>query len=247
MLIKDSGIATQVVDQMLEASLQKIGVVVYRSDANDCKIVDIGVIQISATRIKKGGQSAPILYPTSLDLALEMGAAASGHYGNRSFAEKGSIVGTIDVSSFGTLDLNDENLTVSVTGIPALHGVKIFAIEGDQFSKSSIEYTPNVVLADTPKKFVVAECHRLCLPVTGMQKLILDFADGRTATYQADELAMICKDVNDIVSVEYLTADAGKPIVYFGYRSLYIVDISEVVTATIHYTAQTKFFTIKNV
>lgn len=244
MLIKDSGINGIIVDCPVEASLQKIGVQIYKASGL-VEVTSPDEFNIAINRMKKGGGSVTIMSPMTLRAAFEIASSNQGHFGHTTLA--GTILmGTIDISSFGTLLLDDEYLTVSITktGSASTFGVKLYAIEGDEYNRSCLQYVPNVVLADTPKTVPVADCHKIAFPTAGLQKLVLTYADGRTATYTQDEVEMLCKSVNDIVCV---TSNATVWSITTGYGLWFVLPIENVVTAQVHFTLQTKFFTIRNV
>lgn len=244
-LIKDTTAGGSIVDLTLENSLQKLGIECY----NNAVITDamLSNVTVSINRVTKGGGSVPIIYPMSLQYLLEISACSEGAY--RSTLVTGLVViGTIDISNFGTLQLGqDEYMQLSVTHTNGVNfGVRVYALEGQEYTSSSIMYQLNSVLADTPKLINVSDCYLAALPVTNLTKVILQYSDGRTATYTAIELQMICNDVNDMV---HELANAGgtafQPV--YGYNNLFCIAIEEVINMTVHYSASSKFFTLKNI
>lgn len=243
-LIKDTGAAGSITDLVLENSLQKIGIECYQGTA----ITDANLTSctVSINRVRKSGGATPIIYPMSLQYLLEMAACNEGAYRATSTAGT-TVIGTIDISNFGTLQLgSDEYMQLSLTNaVGGTFGVRLYAIEGANYTPSSIQVQLNSVLADTPKVTNVSDCRQLALPVTNLTKIVMQYSDGRTATYTPIELQMICQDINDIVSVLSPAGTAYVPI--YGYSSMFVVGIEDVVLLTVQYSAISKYYTVRDI
>lgn len=244
MLIVNSGFGLNIQDKVLESSLQKLGVKIVCQGSGievDTDILDAMLVSIN--RVTRGGGSVPICYPMSMLHLLEIAAVNEGAYRALNMANT-EVLGTIDISNFGTLVLGEEYISISVMGITANYRVELYSIEGDSYTESSISYELNSVQKDAPKKLFVGECYAIALPCLHFQKLELQFADGRTASYSDIEMKMLCNDRNDLVSI---WGNATNFEVTYGFENLYVLEIANVVNAVVTYIADAKFYTLKEV
>lgn len=216
-------------DLQIEANLQKLGFkLTYNAPITDAILA---TVKVSLSRVHAYGGQTVIFYPMPLQHLLEISSHKEGAY--MASAVNGTIVtGTIDVSNYGTLKMDGDYLSLTIENVANMSMI-VYAIEGESFTDSSVEISTVLCMDSTTKLINVADQYALALPKASFSKLVLRFVDGRTATYNSDELNMIMSDINDLVAV-FGNGTALVPT--YGSSNLFVLSIGEVYECEVTYT-----------
>lgn len=155
---------------------------------------------------------------------------------------------------------NDKYLEVDIQGLDNSVETSIYGLEMPVIDKNFIcRYNKFYMAAgELQKTFAVGDNENLILPGRSFDEVTLHYKNGSSCSYTKAELGAMMMLKNDVVSVHRLdlsSTSLGKSSttgsgndqynyfnMYFGYRSLFGLDVSEVNEFTIRRTSSTESF-----
>lgn len=150
----------------------------------------------------------------------------------------GVVLTTVELSERGSLNLGANAKTiVNIKNKPTGMVCQIFAVDVEHKVNDAIVYEQRAVIANNEKEFDIHDNTEIAL--TGsIQQLDLTYSDGRTIRYEAQELALITKDTNEIV------ANWGGKI-QGGSSKFHVIGVENCTTMKVKFTTDSVFYTKK--
>jgi hypothetical protein len=192
----------------------------------------LGNGRITVQKQESGNTS--ILFPT-LPL-MQLALAATHNEGAITIVSGASnaktIEFTVEISSDGSIAAGEEmTVLLDLSGIAAT--TDVYAIDSPVFGTNVIKYEPKIVQGSVSqpltKEFEVGAADFALIDLTNVSQITLRYANGRSISYQPDELRMIKNDISDPVIIldgkSYFSTTSWNSISLLGAVSFSVVAI----------------------
>lgn len=237
------GPTTQLVNKDVESPVSKFGFVFVSNTATPLTTTyttlnafQTAIANMKITLIAQGRDKHKTIFQEfPIGDLIEIAASNEGCVDADSF---GIIQSTIELSERGALQLDDDTkLILSVTGKPTTMDVYIWAIDHPNRVTETMVYEIRTVLANNEKEYDVQDYTHIAIPGT-LTTIELRYANGNTVRYAPNELALIVKDTNEIV-----TNWAGQ--ILTGHSNFYVISVEAVTTMKVQFSANAQLYLMK--
>jgi hypothetical protein len=228
---------------ILETPAQKL-LVSYKpaGAAGAAALAEFRAVKLEANIVNALNGTEPLIYTMKLADLMEIAASNEGFVKEKS--DK-TVVGTVELSNVGALDLGQDQISLTFTGMDAAGVLEVSTIDSPELTKSYIKYSPVNFQADAPKELNVEDYYQIALPRATIVKVELKYPNGRNISYVPTELETICDEVNEL---SYLVpgAAAGQYQIIPGSRDWFCLGVSDAITAKITLSASGNVYFVKN-
>lgn len=196
------------------------------------------------------GRVDEIIPNISLDVLGEICSMNEGFYISSGGYKKFNVNVMLHPTSAVYLS-NDKYLEIDVINRDAESNITLYGIESSVVDKEFVcRYNKFYMSAgELQKTFAVGENENLIIPDESFDEVALQFKNGTTCTYLRQELESLMMMKNDIVcltsrSFDSVPESSMPEYLYFGYRSMFGLDVEDVDNFTIKRGNSTSAFEI---
>lgn len=189
--------------QRFESSCQKIGFV-----CDGVLEADIMNSNITVSILDSSGKLTIVTPKTPLADLFEIAASNEGFVDVKKIGSRFTIRASVELSNYGSIDLQGGNMQIQLDNCVATTIWNLYGIDSEDLTSVAIEYSPIWVASGQFKEIQLSEKYAICVPAASISELHLNYPNGRTGVFVADELKQIANEVNEIAFL-YSGVDAG--------------------------------------
>lgn len=208
-------------------------------------------IDVKLNNRLKGTQ--PILPSESLKTMMEIAAANEGFIHISAIAgPKIVVIGSIELSNAGAIDVKDGYITASFSGLLAGDKIEVFSFDDAVLTREYIQYEAVYFNANAAKEVILAGAYQIAVPKALLSEMSLTFNNGRTITHAPEEIDLICDEINEIciidetgvVTTAGVSGAAG--FIQPGSWNFYTFGFSDAISAKITLSGAGNVYLVKN-
>jgi len=148
------------------------------------------------------------------------------------------VTTTIELSERGAIQLDENHkLILNISGLPSAMNCSVYALDHPSLVSEAINYEQKAVLANAETTFDAMNYNTVALP-TSLTYLEIAYLNGRTIRFTSSELALITKDVNELV------ANWNGSIVS-GSSAFHTIDITHAVSIKVQFGSAVNFYMVR--
>lgn len=224
----------------IETSCQKL---VFRVTA--ASFDALNDVKVSVNLNNKGFGTKNVLPTLPLSHVLEIAAANEGSI-QISKADNGvTIMGTVELSNEGALDVREGYLELSILGCQTSENYEVWALNNATLSGSFIDYQTTFVNQNSTKEISVEGFYQICFP-TSVTQVDIQYMNGRNVVYTPEELMAVCQEINELCILDNSEGSANGSRVVTGQKNFYCLGLIGAKTVKILQSTSGNIYLVKN-
>lgn len=234
-------------DNQIETAVKKLVVKYTTADIANLNAVKVDV---KLNNRIKGTQA--ILPSENLKTMLEIAAANEGFIHVVKVGGNIVVIGSIELSNSGAIDVKDGYITVGLTGLQTADRIELFSQDDNVLTREFIAYEPVYFNANAAKEVLLGGAYQIAVPKATLFEMSVSFANGRTVTYSPEEIDLICDELNEMSIVDETqvvttaSVTGAKGALQVGSWNYYTFGFADAVSAKITLTGAGNVYLVKN-
>ena len=232
--------------QRFECSANKIALAVEAAQRSDIDSSFVTILLVDAF-----GQQKVITPRTRLGDLMEIAASNEGFIEEKDTYSSGSlskvnVLGTIELSNFGSVDLAGGYGQIQVDGAVSTTKWDFYGVDSADLTNMIIDYRPIWSAANQYKECDVRDAYAIAIPVSNLVELQMSYQNGRTLIFKPEELEAITNETNEIAELIQNYGGNGATKVVAGHNALFCIGVKYVNSIRVQYTANTTFYKVSD-